>query len=500
MTSMRELLSGSAANAVRGLTAAALSAVLPLFLVALLDHDRFSVWGLALSLANFVVFLDVGVQQAVTAASGRVSPSAGKPASALPLAAALQFLLPLLAIAAAAVAVTIVVAGNLFPAVPHELLAEFRAALGFLFVAAAATLLSNVTWGHAMGSGRLGAPLLAVISGRVVALFSALATAAVTSNLAWIALAYAAPVLLALPVQAVVVRLTFSDFGRTAAPQRRGLRTGYRRTVRTLSVWSLGMFMITGLDATIVARLDFRNTGLYVLVASLAAVVVGGASAWQPAFLALVSRAGGASELAVVRACRLTSVLNLLLVGVAAVPIWPLLERLVPHADARLGYVAFVALMVASALRQFAVPAVLSAVAAHRYDGLVLPAVAESVVNLTASVVLCAAMGAAGVALGTLLGAGVGIAAILLHTFRQPVWAYLDPAAFARDVLARPLLVLTLPVGLVALAPLILSGTCVLVVQFGALATGLGLAHRFALDPEDRALLSGVVAHVTRRS
>lgn len=308
--------------------------------------------------------------------------------------------------------------------------------------------------------------------------------------------AYATVLVVALPIQARAVRLRLTDFSREFSQSRRELRRSYRRSARTMSIWSVGMFMIAGLDGVIVGRLDFGRTGVFVLSATLATILIGGASAWQPAFLALASRRAGRGEtVAARRVSRLGLSMNLVLVTCACGPAWLLLGRLVPQQDLRVGYGTFVILAGALALRQYAAPVVLSAVADGRFDGLVLPALVEGGTNLFLSVVLCAWIGALGVALGTLIGALVSMVAVLRHTFTRPAWAHIDNSGFGREVLATPTLLLGPPLVVVACLPLWLPSYVATPIQLlGALLVAI-LALRL-LDESERLRLGHLLHEV----
>lgn len=494
MSTSRRFATSTAANAVRGLAPAALSALLPIFLVALLPRTEFAVWSLCVSLSGYVVVFQVGVQQAVTAAAARAAARSPEREAALPLAAGLQFLAPLLLLASVLAVAVAAFAGFLFPALPHGLLGDFRVTFLLLFAAAVAALVSSVIWGHAIGVGALRNALITSMVGRLLGFVAALVTAVFTADLGLIALAFAAPIIASIPAQARSVRLKREHFSVRYRRSRRRYRRGYSKAVRTLAAWSLGMLMVTGLDGTIVGRYDFGYTGLYVLIATIVSVFVAGLGSWQSAFLAHAHALSGSTGAVVIRrVARVAMVVNIDSACVLAIPVWLLVNHLFSRDYSRLGYVIFLVLMLANVFRQFAVPAILSSVGAERYGRLVLPAIAEGGINLALSVLLSAAIGAIGVAYGTLIGAFTGVGVVLAYTFRQSTWQLLDRSRFVREVLARPFGVLSLPASASVLAPVViqpaLAGVSVQVVS--AFATAW-LSWRLCIDDAERRSARGM--------
>lgn len=478
----------TAANAVRGVAPAALTALLPLFLVAMLPRTSFAVLSLAVSLSAYVVVFQVGVQQAVTAAAGRTSSSDQARDTALPLAAALQFLSPLLLLAAAGAIVAMAFAGDLFPGVPNYLLEDFQVSLLLLFAAGVASLLSSVIWGQALGVGKVRAALVPSMAGRLVGFVAALVAASLTSDIKVVSAAIALPVIASLPAQARSVDLHLIHFSREHRRARRRYRRGYVKAVKTLAAWSLGMLMVTGLDGTIVGRFDFTHTGLYVLVATIVSVFISGIGSWQAAFLAHAHTLTGEAGAAMIRrVARIAMVINIDCACVAAIPIWLVLERLFAGSFARLGYEIFLLLILSNVLRQFAVPPILSAVAGERYERLTLPAVVEGVINLTASVLLCGRLGAIGVAFGTLIGALITVMVLVFYTFRAEGMFDLGRRPFVREALSRPLGVLLVPAAGGMLMPLSgLSELSIIPVQLASALLTAWLSWRLCLQPHER--------------
>ena len=469
-------------------------ALLPISLAALLPRANFTAWALAISLTSYVVVFQAGVQQAVIAAAGRARDSEPQEEVALPLAAALQFLAPLLLTASILALAIAVFARYLFPAIPHELLWEFQICFLSVYVASLASSVSTIIWGHAIGTGAFGTVLIAVIAGAAISFVATIAVAAATSNIAAMGLAFAVPNVLSVPLQASAAQLKLKHFALRFRDRRRRYRRGYREAAKTLVFWSLGGLMVTGLDGSVVGRLDFQHAGVYMLIATVVTVLISGLGSWQSSFLAQAHRQYGSSGFSVVgRVARIAMVIYIVSACVAAFPVWLLAGHLFSGGDLRLAYTIYIVLISANILRLFTAPVILTSLAARRYDRLILPALLEGLVNLAMSVVLCATVGAIGVAFGTLIGAVVSFVVLIGYTLQGAAWTELDLARFVREGLTRPATFLVGPVALSVLAPLmIIEPAPAVVTQIAAAVLSVWVAWRLCMMEEDRNFVRGI--------
>lgn len=488
------------ANLVRGVAPALLSGLLPVVFALSLSRDEYATWSLAVSLSAYAAAFSLSVQSAVTAATAQAAVNLPPGAHAVPLAAAFEFLAPLMALAYVGSSIVAIFASSLFPSIPRQLIGQFRIALLLLTAAAVAGAFSSVVWGFAIAVGRLRNPLLASLTGRLAAFGCAVTVVAARGSIAFAALLFAAPILASLPIQAAAVRLQSDAFSHRFGKLRRRYRRRYARASRTLGVFSLAMLMVSGVDGAIVGRFDFTHTGVYLLAASVVVLLATVSNSWTSSYLARSPGLDDDHDLAQVRqVARLTMVFNISLACVSAIPMRIILAHLFTPADAHLGYTTFVLLMVANALRQWAYPAVLSAIASERYARLGGQALFEGIANVVLSVTLCAWIGAIGVALGTLIAGALTVPLLLGYTFRGPFWASLDAWKFARDVLVRPALTMAALAAVALLAPVWISSP---VLGLGAqvIATCLMViaAWCWAVNPGERAAARRIFAAVRR--
>ena len=181
-----------------------------------------------------------------------------------------------------------------------------------------------------------------------------------------------------------------------------------------LSIWTLAMLLISGLDIVIVGHFDYRNTGFYAVASSITnfmLLVVG--SIFGPIVPAVSSMQAGSTpnhigEL-VIRVTRYCTLLLCLLGLPILFGAYPLLSLWVGHEYAIRSALYLEILVIGNVVRQLTCPYVLVVVATGSQHLATISAIAEAAVNILVSVLLVTRMGAVGVAIGTLAGAFVGV-------------------------------------------------------------------------------------------
>ncbi len=213
-----------------------------------------------------------------------------------------------------------------------------------------------------------------------------------------------------------------------------------------LSIWTVAMLLISGLDVVIVGHFDYRNTGFYAVASSITnfiLLVVG--SVFGPILPAVSSIQADSTpshigEL-VIRVTRYCTLLLCLLGLPILFGAYPLLSLWVGHQYATRSALYLEILVIGNVVRQLAYPYVLVVVATGRQHLATVSAVAEATVNILVSVFLVTRIGALGVAIGTLIGAFVSLGvhlAVSMH-FTQPT-IQIRRLRFAWQALFRPLL------------------------------------------------------------
>jgi len=215
----------------------------------------------------------------------------------------------------------------------------------------------------------------------------------------------------------------------------------------TLAIWTAGMLCVSGLDVTIVGRYDFGQTAFYSIASlptNFAIAIMGAALApLLPAASALsVHRSALEMGHLLSRVTRYSSILlvgsglPLLVAGYWILRVW-VGQNYAVHT---LPYLRI--LVLANILRSMCAPYASMLVATDSQRVAIAGAIAEAVVNVTASVYLARYIGAIGVAYGTLIGSFVSVGvhfAINMH-FTYSKFAVSRSRLFLTG-LARPSLV-----------------------------------------------------------
>jgi O-antigen/teichoic acid export membrane protein len=184
-----------------------------------------------------------------------------------------------------------------------------------------------------------------------------------------------------------------------------------------LAFWSVSMLCISGLDLTIVGHYDFGETAYYSLAtlpANLIIMIISAAlGPLMPAASALSTQRSSEEMGAIL--CRTTryATILVLLSGLPLVALgYPILRLWVGSTYALHSVRYLQILVLATIVRNLLLPYATIVVATGKQNIATAAGIAEAVVNLGSSIYLVRSIGAAGVAIGTLLGAFVGV---LMH-------------------------------------------------------------------------------------
>jgi O-antigen/teichoic acid export membrane protein len=448
MSHKRKVLQGSASNLIRVTLSMLVSLVLPPFLVHRMSPPEYSAWVLILQLSGYVGLLDLGLQTAIGKFVAEYDARSDRQASHHVVSTAFSLLCIGGIVASFAVAGMVWAVPQLFPGLPAALVPQVRVALLAVGLSTAVAL--------PFGS------FLATFTGLQQYVFpTALATFTRVGSAA------ALIVLLLLHHGLVALGMVMGSFSLAAAAIQ---FFGWRKLVRervsfsflffhrqsaatlvkygsVLSVWSLGMLFVSGLDVVIVGHYRYPETGFYSIASSAAnfmLIVV--SSVFGPLVPAVSSMQVRATAEQVGELCtRLTRYCTLLLC-LLGLPLlvagYPLLTLWVRSRYAAQSWFFLQVLVLGNAVRQLMLPYILMVVATGKQHLATIAAICEACVNLVVSIWLVQKIGAVGVAVGTLIGAFVSVGTHLLVSVPRTRSAILiHRPAFVMQGLLRPLLV-----------------------------------------------------------
>jgi O-antigen/teichoic acid export membrane protein len=430
---------------VRVLLSMLVSLVLPPFLVHRMAPAEYSAWVLILQLSNYVNLLDFGFQTAIGKFVAEYDACGDRDASRRLLSTSFTILAGTALVGCTAIFLMTWSVPKLFHQMPAALIPEVRLALLAVGLSTALTLPFGTFLSTFIGLQQYLFPTIMAILSRVGSAAALIVLLLMNGNLVELAMAMAAFNIATAASQFlgwrrfVRARVGFSFF---FFDRRSALKLAKYGSV--LSIWTLAMLLISGLDIVIVGHFDYRNTGFYAVASSITnfmLVVVG--SVFGPILPAVSSIQAGSTpshigEL-VIRVTRYCTLLLCLLGLPILFGAYPLLSLWVGHQYAIRSAPYLEILVIGNAVRQLTYPYVLVVVATGRQHLATISAIAEAAVNILVSVLLVTRIGAVGVAIGTLIGAFVGVGTHLLVSIPRTQRAiHMQRSGYLLEGLLRP--------------------------------------------------------------
>jgi len=388
--------------------------VLPAYLTQHLPVTTYSAWVLILQLAAYVSYFDLGIQTAVSKFVAEYEAkgdrdSAGRHASA-------GLVLMMLA-GTLGVALTLALAWqvpNLFHTMPASLYHDVRTSVVLVGFSLSFGLVCAVYSAVFLGLQRYWIPMSISIINRtsfagiviaVVALHGQLGAMGIA--VAFINVGTGLSQILAWKKKASHVRMSA---GLVDVPVLKRVA----RYCSLQSVWTIGLLCVAGLDVTIVGHYDYGQTAYYSIAtlptSFLLLIMSSIVGPLMPASSAMSTQLSSREMGAVLAKVTRYSTIVLLLTGLPLIVCGMPLLRMWVGASYAVHTIRYLRILVfANIIRNFCLPYATMISATGRQEAAIITAVAEAVVNLSASLYLAGRFGGVGVAIGTLLGALVSV-------------------------------------------------------------------------------------------
>ena len=447
----RKVLQGSASNLARLLLSMLVSLVLPPFLVHRMVPAEYSAWVLILQLSSYVNLLDLGLQTAIGKFVAEYDASDDRAASHGLVSTSFTILAGAAMVACAAVVVMCWSVPRLFHQMPAALMPEVRLALLAVGFSSAFALPFNTFGSTFTGLQQYLFPTVTAIVSRVGSAAALIGLLLLHGSFVQLALVMAAFNV----ATAVAQYFGWRKLGRPRVPftffvfdRPSALRLAKYGSV--LSVWTLTMFLISGLDVVIVGHYRYNDTGFYAIASSAAnfmlAIV---SSVFGPLIPAISSMQAATTPERLGSLCITATRYCSLLLCLMGLPLmfgaYPLLglwvgKQYALHAALYLGV-----LVAGNVIRYLAMPYLVAVIATGRQRQATAATVAEACVNIVLSIWLVQVIGAVGVAVGTLAGAVVSLGVHFFVSIPHTGSAIsIRRSLFLLQGLLRPMLV-TLP-------------------------------------------------------
>jgi len=493
------LTRNSAANVTRLGFTSLIAFFLPIYLTHHLPVEIYGAWVLILQLGAYVSYLDFGVQTAVSKyiaeyeAKNDVA-GCGRCASAGLVIISTASVIGILLTLGLAGAVP-----QLFRRMPSDLYHDVRLSIIFVGVSLSINLAASIFSAIFLGLQRYQVPMITNIVGKIMYAIALCLSVYFHTSLAVMGAAVAAANLFSVLLQVVAWKKLASHIHVTLFGIDRVMLRQMLGYCLVMTIWSVCMLLIGGIDLTIVGHYDFGQVAFYSIATSpttFLLVLIGAVfGPLLPASSAL-STERNAQQMGdiLLRATRYGTIV-LLATGIPLLVGGYDLVRLWVGPNYALHSVQFLrVLLLANVIRNLCAPYSTIVVATAQQRFATAAAVTEAAINLAASILLARDYGAMGVALGTLIGSAAGMAmnfGVSMHYTRNIsvsrlklfVQGMLRPAAM---VIPSALL---LPRWWYAGAPAISLLSC--------LAWGLDtllIAWLVSMNDKDRNLLIGIVS------
>src|SRR5580704_3956196 len=449
MSHKRKVLQGSASNLVRVVLSMLVSMLLPPFLVHRMPAAEYSAWVLILQLSAYVGLLDFGLQAAIGKYVAEYDASGEREASHRLVSTSFTILALAGGVACLAIGAMVWAVPRLFHQMPAALVPEVRIALVAIGLSTAIALPFSTFTATFTGLQEYFFPTIVATISRVGSAALLIVLLLLHCNLVQLALVMAGFNVATAATQFFGwrkflkgrVNFSFLLFHRRSATQ-------LAKYGSVLSIWSLAMFFVSGLDTVIVGHYQYKDTGFYAVASGAANFMLTViASVFGPLVPAVSSMQSGSTPDRIGDLCTKIARYCTLLLCLLGLPLvfgaYPLLSLWVGKKYATQSALYLEVLVLGNVVRQLVLPYILIVVATGKQHLATIAAISEACVNIVLSIWLVQRIGAVGVAIGTLVGAFVSVGLHLLVSMPLTQSAIrLRRSRFLMQGVLRPLLII----------------------------------------------------------
>jgi O-antigen/teichoic acid export membrane protein len=417
---------------------------LPPLLVRVLDRQSYATWTLLLQLAAYITLIDTGIQIAIARFVARADGLGDEDYMGNLLSSAGAVLLAAGALAAALVLMVAWQLPHLFRSIPGPLLSESRKALVLLGWSLALALPFSTLAGFFRGFQRNEILALSTVTGKFLGAIGIAWAAYRHQGLAAMAAWNAAGNLVA-PAAYLAV---WSRSGRTALLALSRVTVRVAREFLTfcsaMLVSQLAVLLITGLDMPVVVAFDFRSAAYYAVATTASNMLIAPYGAILNALLPVAANLSATNSpermgLALRKITRYGTAILVLLTLPLMLGMNAFLRLWVGSAYAAHAAPMAEMLVAAQFIRLITQPYAIVGFSVGQQHRMLVSPFAEGVVNLICSLIFVQKLGAIGVALGTLIGAVLGVALHFFNSIPRTDAIQISRKAFLlRDIL-RPI-------------------------------------------------------------
>jgi O-antigen/teichoic acid export membrane protein len=448
-----KVIKNAFANVARGSTGALVVVLLPPFLTRSLSVEAYGTWLLIVQLSAYVSFLDFGIQTAVGRFVAHTNELQDLKQRDSVVSTSLAILMGAGLLGFIGVLALVWQLPNLFHGMPTSLHQDARIALLFVGGSLAIGLPFSVFSGIFVGLQRYDIPAWVIGISKLLGGVLTVMLANATHNIAWMGAGMALATVGAAGGQFLACRKFASSIKISIKLISKKAGREIVDYCFSLTIWSISMLLVSGLDTAIVGYFDYKSVAFYSLAVSLTTFLIGLNSS---IFNVLMPSAAimGAKENYIglgkllVDSTRYSLITLILTSAPLVVGAEWILDLWLGPEYARHTAPILQLLVIANVVRQSGFPYSIIAIATGQQRLMIITPFIEGLTNFTSSVLLANFIGASGVAIGTLIGGLIGISFSLIYNIPRTKKIITSPQKLLLEGLIRPLVCMVPSLGL----------------------------------------------------
>jgi O-antigen/teichoic acid export membrane protein len=433
------------ANLCRGGAAALVALLLPPFLTRILSKDAYGTWLLILQLSTYVSLLDFGIQTAVGRFVAHHNELEEFQERDSIVSTALAILIGSGLLAIAGVSILAWQLPHLFDKMPAELHHDAQLALLVVGVSLAIALPFSVFGGIFIGLQRYDIPGWIIGSSKLLGGIFVVLVANASHSIVMMAVVMGIMNIGAGIWQFLAYRKLGSNIRLSLSLVSRRGGKEISSYCFSLSIWTLAMLLISGLDTVIIGYFDYGAVTPYVLANSIIAVVAGIQSSVFSILMPKAAMLGSKGDsLALGRMLIDSTRYNMLVLLAISTPLMMFGELMISFwvgEQYREHTALFLKVLLgANLIRLSAYPYAIILIGTGQQKKVIITPMMEGLSNLMSSVSLASVLGAVGVAFGTIVGGFVGILSNIFYNMSNTREIENDLGSYLIDGLLKPIL------------------------------------------------------------
>jgi O-antigen/teichoic acid export membrane protein len=418
------LVKNAFANVCRGGSSALVALLLPPFLTRIINKDAYGTWLLILQLSTYVGFLDFGIQTAVGRYVAHHNELGEIRERDSFVSTALAILVGSAVLGLLGISILAWQLPNLFKDMPVTLHQDAQLALLLVGGSLAVALPFSVFGGIFIGLQRYDIPAWIVGISKLLGGLSVLLVANTSHSIVMMAVVMGITNVgsglwqfLAYDWLAGDIQISKQGISKTKGVEI----TSY---CFSLSVWTIGMLLVSGMDTVIIGYFDYRSIVYYGLAASLTSFLTSLHSSIFGVFMPKAAVLGAKQDREALGNLLIASTrYGAILLIASSLPL-VLGSKLILTLWVGVSYANQTALLlqimvIANLIRYLGAPYATIALAIGEQKRLILSPVVEGLVNIIISIILTSYYGVIGVAIGTLCGAFVSVGMHFFYNLKR---------------------------------------------------------------------------------